>query len=293
MKDWVIGVMGGSGLYDLDGLSDRQTLRLESPWGAPSDDLVTGTLEGVRLVFLPRHGQGHRIPPGAINARANIDVLKRAGCTDLVSVSAVGSLREELPPGTCVVVDQFIDRTVARPASFFGPGLVAHVSMADPVCPSLSSAAANAARAAGAVTVEGGVYVAIEGPQFSTRAESELYRAWGCSVVGMTAMPEARLAREAELPYASVCMVTDYDCWRADTAHVEVAGILATMKANAEAARRMLTELARGLPQTRTASPIDTGLDYAVVTDPATWDPVLAGKLAGICPRRFSPSAIG
>lgn len=293
MKDWVIGVMGGSGLYDLDGLSDRQTLRLESPWGAPSDELVTGTLEGVRLVFLPRHGQGHRIPPGAINARANIDVLKRAGCTDLVSVSAVGSLREELPPGTFVVVDQFIDRTVARPASFFGPGLVAHVSMADPVCPSLSSAAANAARAAGAVTVEGGVYVAIEGPQFSTRAESELYRAWGCSVVGMTAMPEARLAREAELPYASVCMVTDYDCWRADTAHVEVAGILATMKANAEAARRMLTELARGLPQDRPASPIDTGLDYAVVTDPASWDPVLAGKLAGICPRRFSPGAIG
>ncbi|WP_372707367.1 S-methyl-5'-thioadenosine phosphorylase [Brevundimonas sp.] len=288
MKDWVIGVIGGSGLYDLDGLTDRQTLRLESPWGAPSDDLVTGTLDGVRLVFLPRHGQGHRLPPTAINARANIDVLKRAGCTDVVSVSAVGSLREELPPGTFVVVDQFIDRTVARPASFFGPGLVAHVSMADPVCPVLSAAAAAAARAAGAMTVEGGTYVVIEGPQFSTRAESELFRTWGCSVIGMTAMPEARLAREAELPYASVCMVTDYDCWRADTAHVEVAGVLATMRANAETARRMLGEVVRGLPQVRPASPIDTGLDQAVVTDPSARDPALASKLAAICPRLFS-----
>jgi 5'-methylthioadenosine phosphorylase len=288
MKDWVIGIIGGSGLYDLDGLTDRERLRLDSPWGAPSDDLVTGSLDGVRLVFLPRHGQGHRLPPSAINARANIDVLKRAGCTDLVSVSAVGSLREELPPGTFVVIDQFIDRTVARPASFFGPGLVAHVSLADPVCPVLSAAAATAARAAGATTVEGGTYVAIEGPQFSTRAESELFRTWGCSVIGMTALPEARLAREAELPYASVCMVTDYDCWRADTAHVEVAGVLATMRANAETARRMLGELVRGVPQTRPASPIDTGLDQAVVTDPAFRDPDLTRKLAGICPRLFS-----
>ncbi len=166
MKDWVIGVIGGSGLYDLDGLTDRRALKLDSPWGAPSDVLVTGEMEGVRLVFLPRHGQGHRLPPTDINARANIDVLKRAGCTDLISVSAVGSLREELPPGTFVVVDQFIDRTVARPSSFFGPGLVAHVSLADPVCPVLSGAAAAAARAAGASTVEGGTYVAIEGPQF-------------------------------------------------------------------------------------------------------------------------------
>ena len=293
MKDWVIGVIGGSGLYNLDGLTDRRTLRLESPWGAPSDDLVTGQLDGVRLVFLPRHGQGHRLPPGAINARANIDVLKRAGCTDLVSVSAVGSLREELPPGTFVVVDQFIDRTVARPSSFFGPGLVAHVSLADPVCPVLSSAAATAARAAGATTVEGGTYVAIEGPQFSTRAESELFRSWGCSVIGMTAMPEARLAREAELPYASVCMVTDYDCWRAETAHVEVAEILATMRGNAETARRMLGELVRGLPPTRPASPIDSGLDRAVVTDPAVRDPALVARLSGICPRLFSATANG
>ena len=293
MKDWVIGVIGGSGLYDLDGLTDRRALKLDSPWGAPSDVLVTGEMEGVRLVFLPRHGQGHRLPPTDINARANIDVLKRAGCTDLISVSAVGSLREELPPGTFVVVDQFIDRTVARPSSFFGPGLVAHVSLADPVCPVLSGAAAAAARAAGASTVEGGTYVAIEGPQFSTRAESELFRSWGCSVIGMTAMPEARLAREAELPYASVCMVTDYDCWREETAHVEVAEILATMRGNAETARRMLGELVRALPQTRPASPIDSGLDRAVVTDPAVRDPVLAAKLAGICPRLFSPDANG
>ena len=291
MKDWVIGVIGGSGLYDLAGLTNRKVLTLDSPWGAPSDDLLTGELDGVRLVFLPRHGQGHRITPGAINARANIDVLKRAGCTDLISVSAVGSLREDLPPGTFVVVDQFIDRTVARPSSFFGPGLVAHVSMADPVCPVLSSAAATAARAAGAVTVEGGTYLAIEGPQFSTRAESELFRSWGCSVIGMTAMPEARLAREAELPYASVCMVTDYDCWRAETAHVEVADVLATMKANADMARRMLGEMVRALPEHRPASPIDSGLDRAVVTDPAVRDPALASKLAGICPRLFSPAA--
>lgn len=288
MKDWVIGVIGGSGLYDLDGLTNRKTLALDSPWGAPSDDLVTGELDGVRLVFLPRHGQGHRLPPGDINARANIDVLKRAGCTDLISISAVGSLREDLPPGTFVVVDQFIDRTVTRPSSFFGPGLVAHVSMADPVCPVLSSFAAKAARRGGATTVEGGTYIAIEGPQFSTRAESELYRSWGCSVIGMTAMPEARLAREAELPYASICMVTDYDCWRAETAHVEVAEVLATMKANAALARRMLGELVASLPQTRPASPIDTGLDRALVTDPAVRDRALAGKLSGICPRLFS-----
>lgn len=291
MKEWVIGVIGGSGLYDLDGLTDRKTLALGSPWGAPSADLVTGTLDGVRLVFLPRHGKGHSIPPGDINARANIDVLKRAGCTDLISISAVGSLREDLPPGTFVVADQFIDRTVTRPSSFFGPGLVAHVSMADPVCPVLSSFAAEAARMGGAATVAGGTYIAIEGPQFSTRAESELFRSWGCSVIGMTAMPEARLAREAELPYASICMVTDYDCWRAETAHVEVAEVLATMKANADMARRMLGELVRALPQTRPASPIDTGLDRALVTDPAVRDPALARKLAGICPRLFSAGA--
>lgn len=285
--EWVLGVIGGSGLYEIEGLTDRQTIKIDSPWGAPSDALVTGRLDGVRLVFLPRHGVGHRIPPGSVNARANIDVLKRAGCTDLLSISAVGSLREELAPGVFVVADQFIDRTVSRPASFFDNGIVAHVSMADPVCPRLSGFAAAAAREAGARTVEGGVYVAIEGPQFSTRAESELYRSWDASVIGMTAMPEARLAREAELPYASVCMVTDYDCWRAETAHVEVAGVLAMLKSNAETARDLIGRLVRALPDERPASAIDTGLDFAVVTDRGLWPPDQVRKLAAVCPRKF------
>ena len=292
MKQWVLGIIGGSGLYELDGLRNRQTVAVNSPWGSPSDELITGELDDVRLVFLPRHGRGHRIPPGALNARANIDVLKRAGCTDILSVSAVGSLREELPPGTFVLVDQYIDRTVSRPASFFGEGLVAHVSMADPVCPRLSALAAAAARMAGAPTVEGGTYLAMEGPQFSTKAESHLYRSWGCSVIGMTAMPEARLAREAELPYANVGMVTDYDCWREATAHVEVSNVLEVLQSNADTARQMIAELARALPQVREASPIDTGLDYAVITDPARWDPVLAAKLSGICPRKFSGAGV-
>lgn len=285
--EWVLGVIGGSGLYEIEGLADRETVAIDSPWGAPSDALVTGRLDGVRLVFLPRHGVGHRIPPGSVNARANIDVLKRAGCTDLLSISAVGSLREELAPGVFVVADQFIDRTVSRPASFFDNGVVAHVSMADPVCPRLSGLAAAAARKAAAPTVEGGVYVAVEGPQFSTRAESELYRSWGASVIGMTAMPEARLAREAELPYASVCMVTDYDCWRAETAHVEVAGVLAMLKSNAETARDLIGRLVRALPDERPASAIDTGLDFAVVTDAALWPPDQIRKLAAVCPRKF------
>lgn len=288
MSDWVLGVIGGSGLYQIEGLTHREILRIESPWGEPSDDLVTGEIDGVRLVFLPRHGTGHRIPPGSVNARANIDALKRAGCTDLLSVSAVGSLQEELSPGAFVVVDQFIDRSVSRPSSFFERGIVAHVSMADPVCPRLSALAVAAAREAGAPTVEGGVYVAIEGPQFSTRAESELYRSWGASVIGMTAMPEARLAREAELPYASVCMVTDYDCWRAETAHVEVAGVLAMLKSNAETARQMIGSLAKALPDRREPNAIDTGLDYAVVTDPALWPPEQVSKLAAVCPRKFA-----
>lgn len=285
--EWVLGVIGGSGLYEIEGLTDRETVAIDSPWGAPSDALVTGRLDGVRLVFLPRHGVGHRIPPGSVNARANIDVLKRAGCTDLLSISAVGSLREELAPGVFVVADQFIDRTVSRPASFFDNGVVAHVSMADPVCPRLSGLAAAAARKAAAPTVEGGVYVAVEGPQFSTRAESELYRSWGASVIGMTAMPEVRLAREAELPYASVCMVTDYDCWRAETAHVEVAGVLAMLKSNAETARDLIGRLVRALPDERPASAIDTGLDFAVVTDAALWPPDQIRKLAAVCPRKF------
>lgn len=287
MEQWVVGVIGGSGLYDLQDLDERKEMSIASPWGEPSDRLVTGRLHGVRLVFLARHGRGHRLGPGNVNARANIDALKRAGCTDLLSVSAVGSLREELPPGTFVVVDQIVDRTVARPSSFFGDGIVAHVSMADPMCPRLSGIAAAAARAAGAKVVEGGAYVAIEGPQFSTRAESALYRSWGCSVIGMTAMPEARLAREAELPYASVGMVTDYDCWRDSASEVDVPAALAVLSANAATARAMIAEFARRLPAERSASPIDTALDAALVTDPGAWDSGLAGKLSAICPRKF------
>jgi 5'-methylthioadenosine phosphorylase len=272
MAGWTLGVIGGSGLYDLDGLEDRDVLSVETAFGPPSSDLVVGRIGPVKLVFLPRHGTGHRIAPGEINARANIDALKRAGCTDVLSLSAVGSLREDLPPGTFVAVDQYIDRTVGRPASFFGEGLVAHVSLADPVCPRLSALAAEAGRAAGATVVEGGTYLAMEGPQFSTRAESHLYRSWGCSVIGMTNMPEARLAREAELPYASICMVTDYDCWRENEAAVEVSQILEVMHANTTKAKDLIRRLALALPAERPASPIDRALDGAIITAPEARD---------------------
>jgi len=285
MAAWVLGVIGGSGLYEIEGLEDPRWVAIDGPFGAPSDELLTGRLGDVRLVFLPRHGRGHRLPPGAINARANIDALKRCGCTDVISISAVGSLRETLAPGTFVVVDQFIDRTFAREQSFFGPGLVAHVSMAHPVCPRLSSLAAAAARAAGASVAEGGAYLAIEGPQFSTRAESRLYRSWGCDVIGMTGMPEAKLAREAELPYASVAMVTDFDAWDDDIAHVEVSQILAQLAANAAAARELVRHLAESLPAERAASPIDTALDGAILTAPAARDPAMLDKLSAVAGR--------
>jgi 5'-methylthioadenosine phosphorylase len=285
MSDWVLGVIGGSGLYDLPGLEARRWTRVEGPWGEPSDELLTGEIDGVRLVFLPRHGRGHRIPPGRINARANIDALKRAGCTDLMSVSAVGSLREALAPGAFVVVDQFIDRTFAREKSFFGEGLVAHVGFAYPVCPRLSRLAAEAARRAGASVVEGGTYLCMEGPQFSTRAESRLYRAWGCDVIGMTGMPEAKLAREAELPYASVAMVTDYDAWREGEAEVGVPEILAVMQANADKARALVAGLAAALKGPRPPSPIDTCLDAALVTPPAARDPALVARLDAVAGR--------
>ena len=281
----VIGLIGGSGLYDIDGLEDREWRKVETPWGEPSDLLLFGRLAGVRCVFLPRHGRGHPAPPSALNYRANIDALKRSGVTDVVSLSAVGSLHEDLPPGHFVIVDQFIDRTFARAKSFFGPGLVAHVSMADPVCPRLSTLAAAAAREAGARVVEGGTYLAMEGPQFSTRAESELYRSWGGDVIGMTNMPEAKLAREAELPYASVAMVTDYDCWRADTAAVEVTNVLQVLQANAAIARETVRRLAGSLPAERTPSPIDTVLDFALITAPDVRDPALAAKLDAVAGR--------
>jgi 5'-methylthioadenosine phosphorylase len=237
------------------------------------------------MTFLARHGAGHRLPPGAINYRANIDVLKRCGVTDVVALSAIGSLREALAPGQFVAVDQFIDRTAGRAASFFGPGLVAHVSLADPVCPRLSGLAAQAARAAGAVVHEGGCYVAIEGPQFSTRAESRLYREWGADVIGMTAMPEARLAREAELPYAVLGMVTDYDAWREAAAGVEASEIFAVMQANAGLARSAVRELAGLLPAERESSPIDRALDHAVVTAPAARDRGLMARLDAVAGR--------
>ena len=285
MTNWTIGVIGGSGLYAVDALEDAQWIDVASPWGQPSDALLTGTIAGVKFVFLPRHGRGHRIAPGELNARANIDVLKRAGVTDVVSISAVGSLAEELPPGRFVVVDQFIDRTKGRPSSFYTSGMVAHVSMADPVCPRLSGLAAAAARAAGADVTEGATYLAMEGPQFSTRAESMLYRQWGAHVIGMTAMPEAKLAREAELPYALVAMVTDYDCWREGEAHVDVATVVARLGSNAATARALLIELAQALPATREASPIDTNLDFALITAPDARDKGVLAKLDAVAGR--------
>ncbi len=289
MSEWTIGVLGGSGLYALDALEEAQWIAVDTPWGAPSDELLVGRIEGVKFVFLPRHGRGHRIPPGEVNARANVDALKRAGCTDLVAISAVGSLREELEPGRFVAVDQFVDRTFARESSFFGTGLVGHVSLADPVCPRLSGLAADAAEAAGAPVSRGATYLAMEGPQFSTRAESHLYRSWGCDVIGMTASPEYKLAREAELPYALIGMVTDYDCWRESEAPVEVAEIIAQLQANADTARRLVVELARRLPEKREPSPIDTNLDTALITAAQARDPALMAKLDAMCRRVRQP----
>ncbi|WP_129793152.1 S-methyl-5'-thioadenosine phosphorylase [Sphingosinicella sp. CPCC 101087] len=285
MGEWVIGVVGGSGLYALDALEDAQWIQVDTPWGPPSDALLVGRIRGVRFVFLPRHGRGHRLPPSAVNARANVDALKRAGCTDLIAISAVGSLRDSLEPGRFVAVDQFVDRTFARESSFFGPGMAGHVSMADPVCPRLTTLAADAAEAAGAPVTRGAVYLAMEGPQFSTRAESRMYRQWGCDVIGMTAMPEAKLAREAELPYALIGMVTDYDCWREDCDPVEVGEVLARLNANADTARRLVVELAQSLPTRREPSPIDTNLDTALITAPDARDPAMLAKLDAVCGR--------
>ena len=288
MTAWVLGVIGGSGVYDIEGLEDARWTPVDSAFGEPSDDLLIGYLAGVKLVFLPRHGRGHRLPPSHVNARANVDALKRAGCSDILSLSAVGSLREDLAPGDFVLVDQYIDRTFAREKSFFGPGMVAHVSMARPVCPRLSGLAAQAGRAAGARIVEGGCYLAMEGPQFSTRAESHLYRSWNCDVIGMTNMPEAKLAREAELPYASVAMVTDYDCWREEVAHVEMTHIVEVMEGNARKARDLVRRLALSLPAARAPSPIDTALDGALVTAPSARDAALVDRLSAIVGRALA-----
>ncbi len=281
MPGWHIGIIGGSGLYDVEGIEDGRWVDVASPWGAPSDAIFTGRVGPVTVSFLPRHGRGHRISPDQLNARANIDCLKRLGVTDVLAVSSVGSLVEERPPGSFTIVDQFIDRTKGRPSSFFGTGLVAHVSMADPVCPRLSALVGDAA---GEVD-RGGTYLAMEGPQFSTRAESLLYRQWGCHVIGMTAMPEAKLAREAELPYALVGMVTDYDCWREGEAAVDVAQVIAQLSANAAKARAMVVRLLRSLPAERIPSPIDTCLDTAIITTKSARDPALVAKLDAVAGR--------
>jgi 5'-methylthioadenosine phosphorylase len=283
----VLGVVGGSGIYQLEGLQNARWEKVESPFGVPSDELLFGEFDGVPLVFLPRHGRGHRIPPTEIDYRANIDALKRAGVTDLLSVSACGSLREDLAPGTFVLVDQFIDRTFARAKSFFTTGCVAHVSMAQPVCRRLGDALERAARDVDVPVVRGGTYLAMEGPQFSSRAESELYRSWGCAVIGMTNMPEAKLAREAELCYASVAMVTDYDCWHEDHGDVQVADIVAVLTSNAENARTLVGRSASQLAARPERCPegCDTALDAALITPPEARDPALLRRLDAILAR--------
>jgi len=282
-----IGIIGGSGIYDLDGLTGTRWERVTGPFGAPSDELLRGDLNGVPLVFLPRHGRGHRIPPGEINFRANIDALKRAGATDVISLSAVGSLREDLAPGTFVIVDQFIDRTFARVKTFFGTGCVAHVSVADPVCARLGDALEAGAREAGARVVRGGTYVVMEGPQFSTRAESELHRSWKASVIGMTNMPEAKLAREAELCYATVAMVTDFDCWHPDHDAVTVQQVVATMTANVATARAVLSRTVPKLAARPAACPhgCDRALEHAVMTAPPARDPAFVARLDAVAGR--------
>lgn len=288
MSGWKLGIIGGSGLYALDGLEDRAETEMETPWGAPSDVLVSGRLGDVTLVFLPRHGRGHRLSPAEVPYRANIAALKMAGVTDILSISACGSLQEAYAPGHAVAVDQFIDRTVSRASSFFGAGLVAHVSMADPVCARLSGLAADAMQAAGGTVHRGGTYLAMEGPQFSSRAESHLYRQWGCDVIGMTNMPEAKLAREAELPYATLAMVTDYDCWRADTEAVSVTHVLEIMAQNTALARRAIVQLAArlsGTPRTPSPQGIESCLDSALITAPPQRDPMMIDKLQAIAGR--------
>ena len=287
MSSRVIGFIGGSGVYRADALEGGEKLEVDTPWGTPSDTLMRGKIAGVDVVFLARHGAGHRLPPSEINYRANIDAMKRVGVTDLISLSACGSFREELAPGTFVLPDQFIDRTTGRETSFFGSGFVAHVSMADPVCSALAGAAAQSCEALDIPCSEGGTYITINGPQFSSKAESTLYRSWGCDVIGMTNMPEAKLAREAELPYATVAMVTDYDCWHAEEGPVEVSKVLEVMAKNSKNAARLIEDLAARLGPTRTPSPlgIETTLDVAVITAPDARDPALAAKLDAVAGR--------
>jgi 5'-methylthioadenosine phosphorylase len=292
LSDPVLAIIGGSGLYDLPGLSNTRWVTVDTPWGAPSDQVFLGELNGAQLAFLPRHGRGHRIPPSEVNYRANIAALKMLGATDVLSISAVGSLRADLPPGTFVVVDQFIDRTFAREKSFFGTGLVAHVSMAQPTCPRLGDHVQKALTQQAVPHVRGGTYVAMEGPQFSTLAESQMYRSWNASVIGMTNMPEAKLAREAELCYCSVSMVTDFDCWH--TAHdaVTVDAVIKVLLGNAQAAKTLVA----GLAGTITADPKALAcmcrhvLDHALITAPEARDPAMVARLGAIAGRVLGAS---
>ncbi len=288
MTETMIGIIGGSGLYEIDGLEGAEWQTVKTPWGEPSDAILTGVLEGVKMAFLPRHGRGHVHTPSTVPYRANIDALKRLGVTDVISVSACGSFREEMAPGDFVVVDQFIDRTFAREKSFFGAGCVAHVSVAHPTCPRLSDACETAGRAADITVHRGGTYLAMEGPQFSTLAESKMYReTWGCDVIGMTNMPEAKLAREAELCYASVAMITDYDSWHPDHGEVDVTEIIKTLMGNADKARALVAQLPALLGAVRTPCPhgCDRALEYAILTAPEMRDPALMAKLDAVAGR--------
>jgi 5'-methylthioadenosine phosphorylase len=289
-----IGVIGGSGVYEIEGLEEATWQAVDSPWGAPSDEILTGRLGGVEMAFLPRHGRGHVHSPTTVPYRANIDALKRLGVTDVISVSACGSFREEMAPGDFVVVDQFIDRTVAREKSFFGTGCVAHVSAAHPTCTRLGAACLEAARAEGITVHDGGTYLAMEGPQFSTLAESKLYReVWGCDVIGMTNMPEAKLAREAELCYASVAMITDYDSWHPDHGEVDVTDIIRTLMGNAEKARALVARLGQETPGTRALCKdgCDRALEFAIMTAPEKRDAGLVAKLDAVAGRVLNASA--
>lgn len=286
--EWTIGIIGGSGLSEGIELEDTQQIEIKSPFGEPSGPVTLGRIGHVRIAFLARHGKGHRVPPSHVNYRANIDALKRARVTDVLALSAIGSLRGEIEPGQFVAVDQFIDRTTGRTNSFFGPGCVAHVSLADPVCPRLALYAGNAAKAAGAAVHRGGTYVAIDGPQFSTRAESRLYRAWAGDVIGMTGMPEARLAREAELPYAMLGMVTDYDSFRADEQGVDITDVLKVMRANSKTAAKTVAELCKALPQKREPVPGDSALEHAIITAEDVRDRELVAKLDAVAGRVLS-----
>jgi 5'-methylthioadenosine phosphorylase len=287
MTKSVLGVIGGSGIYDLPGLEKVRTRRIKSPWGEPSAPLRVGEIAGLPVVFLPRHDKGHRLSPSDINYRANIDVLKRAGVTDLISLSACGSFKEEMPPGTFVLVDQFVDRTHKRESSFFGKGCVAHVSMAHPVSPRLRIHLAAAAEAEGIAIARGGTYVCMEGPQFSTYAESMTYKTLGYSVIGMTNMPEAKLAREAEICYATVAMVTDFDCWHPDHDAVTVQDIIRVLTTNADKAKALVARLAKDFPREHEPCPIgsDRALDTALITAPEARDPELLKKLDAVAGR--------